>query len=236
MRLDELPRSDKVEDRRATGRAAFRCGRTGGLGIGTIVLLGLLGWALGINPLYLIGGAEICPAWAARSSRPQPAPGSAKTGAPPIRWASSCAAVLGSTEVQWKEIFAAAGKTYRLPTLVMFSGATRSACGFAQSAMGPFYCPNDQQGLSRHLVLSGFRAAFPRLRGRQQGLPVLPGLCDHPRDRPSRAEPARHPAAGAGAAARHGPGRGQSSCRCGSSCRPTALPGCGRTTRRRNGG
>jgi predicted metalloprotease len=53
--------------------------------------------------------------------------------------------VLGSTEVQWKEIFAQAGKTYEAPTLVMFSGATRSACGFAQSAMGPFYCPNDQK-------------------------------------------------------------------------------------------
>jgi len=53
--------------------------------------------------------------------------------------------VLGSTEVQWKEIFAHSGKTYEPPTLVMFSGATRSACGSAQSAMGPFYCPNDQK-------------------------------------------------------------------------------------------
>jgi uncharacterized protein len=54
-------------------------------------------------------------------------------------------AVLGSTEVQWKEILAQAGKTYPAPTLVMFSGVTRSACGVAQSAMGPFYCPNDQK-------------------------------------------------------------------------------------------
>jgi uncharacterized protein len=53
--------------------------------------------------------------------------------------------VLGSTEAQWQKIFAQAGKEYEAPTLVMFSGATRSACGFAQSAMGPFYCPNDRK-------------------------------------------------------------------------------------------
>ena len=54
-------------------------------------------------------------------------------------------AVLGSTEAQWQKIFAQYGKSYEPPTLVMFSGATRSACGFAQSAMGPFYCPNDRK-------------------------------------------------------------------------------------------
>src|SRR5215467_15211365 len=59
MRLDELPRSDNVEDRRGDGSGGFPMGRTGGIGIGTIILLGLIGWALGINPLYLIGGAEI---------------------------------------------------------------------------------------------------------------------------------------------------------------------------------
>jgi uncharacterized protein len=53
--------------------------------------------------------------------------------------------VLGSTEAQWQKIFAQARKEYEAPTLVMFSGATRSACGFAQSAMGPFYCPNDHK-------------------------------------------------------------------------------------------
>jgi uncharacterized protein len=54
-------------------------------------------------------------------------------------------AVLGSTEVQWQKIFEQYGRTYEPPTLVMFSGATRSACGFAQSAVGPFYCPNDRK-------------------------------------------------------------------------------------------
>src|SRR6516165_871283 len=55
------------------------------------------------------------------------------------------AAILGSTEVQWTNIFANAGRRYEPPTLTLFSGSTVSACGYAQSAMGPFYCPNDQK-------------------------------------------------------------------------------------------
>jgi uncharacterized protein len=145
MRLDELPRSDKVEDRRRDGPGGFPMGRAGGVGIGTIILLVVVGWALGINPLYLIGGAEILSGLRGSQQQSQPAPGNAKTEAPSDQMSELVSAVLGSTEVQWKEIFAQAGKTYRAPTLVMFSGATQSACGFAQSAMGPFYCPNDQK-------------------------------------------------------------------------------------------
>ena len=56
------------------------------------------------------------------------------------------ARVLGSTETQWKDIFAKQNATYRPPTLVMYSGTTQAACGgVAQSAMGPFYCPSDQK-------------------------------------------------------------------------------------------
>jgi len=54
-------------------------------------------------------------------------------------------AVLGSTETVWTDIFAQTGRTYKPPTLVMFSGAIQSGCGFAQAAMGPFYCPIDQK-------------------------------------------------------------------------------------------
>ena len=140
MRLDELPRSDKVEDRRGDGSGGFPMGRAGGMGIGTVILLGLVGWALGINPLYLIGGAEILSGMGgSQQQQSQSAPDNAKTESPSDQMGEFVSAVLGSTEVQWKEIFARAGKTYQLPTLVMFSGATRSACGFAQSAMGPFY-------------------------------------------------------------------------------------------------
>ena len=133
MRLDELPTSDRIEDRRR-----FPAGRAG-LGIGTVLILGLIGWALGIDPRALIGGAEIL----SRSGQQQTDAGSA--GAPPDQMGYFVSAILGSTEVEWKDVFAQAGKTYQPPTLVMFSGATQSACGFAQAAMGPFYCPLDQK-------------------------------------------------------------------------------------------
>jgi len=145
MRLDELPRSDKVEDRRGEGPGGFPMGRAGGVGIGTIILLVIVGWALGINPLYLIGGAEILSGLRGSQQESQPVPGNAKTESASDQTSEFVSAVLGSTEVQWKEIFAQAGRTYEGPTLVMFSGATRSGCGFAQSAMGPFYCPNDRK-------------------------------------------------------------------------------------------
>jgi predicted metalloprotease len=158
MRLDDLPSSENVEDRRSEGTGSGpggfgMPGARGGLGIGTIVVLGLVGWALGIDPRLLIGGAEILSGGG--SSYQQPYPGSergstpsseaARTGAPSDQMGRFVAVVLGSTEVQWKEVFAHSGKTYEPPTLVMFSGATRSACGSAQSAMGPFYCPNDRK-------------------------------------------------------------------------------------------
>jgi len=142
MRLDELPRSDNVEDRRGDGPGGFRMRRAGGIGIGTIIILGLVGWALGINPLYLIGGAEILSGLGGSPQQSQPTPGPAKAEGPSDQLVL---AVLGSTEAQWKEIFAQAGKHYEPPTLVMFSGGTRSGCGVAQSAMGPFYCPIDRK-------------------------------------------------------------------------------------------
>ena len=84
--------------------------------------------------------------------------------------------------------------------LVMFSGQTRSACGTAQSAMGPFYCPNDREVYLDTSFFRDLETALPRLH--RQGLPVRAGLRDRARGRPPRAEPARHPAQGAAGAAR----------------------------------
>jgi predicted metalloprotease len=162
MRLDELPRSDKVEDRRAGGAGGFPAGRAGGIGIGTIIVLGIIGWALGINPMYLIGGAEILSGLRGSQQQSQPAPGDTRTETPSDRTGEFVSAVLGSTEVQWKDIFAQAGKTYEPPTLVMFSGVTRSGCGVAQSAMGPFYCPIDRKV---YLDTSFFQDLERRFRG-----------------------------------------------------------------------
>jgi predicted metalloprotease len=170
MRWDQFRRSDNVEDRRddsASGGFGMPV-RTGGLGIGTILVLGLIGWALGIDPRILIGGAEIL------SSNQAPSQDSREVGRsdsspgtiPNDQSGQFVAAVLGDTEDRWGEIFRSFGQTYEPPKLVMFSGVTRSACGTAQSAMGPFYCPND-----RHVYLDTdfFRQIQTRFEGCRVG-------------------------------------------------------------------
>jgi hypothetical protein len=117
----------------------------GGMGIVVLIVLGLIAWALGISPRILIDGADTI----SRTQVPSPAPerggGTAQTGTVSDETGKLVSAVLGSTEVQWQKILAQNGQRYEPPTLVMFSGATPSACGFAQSAMGPFYCPMDRK-------------------------------------------------------------------------------------------
>jgi uncharacterized protein len=119
-------------------------GGRAGLGIGTVVILGLIGWALGIDPRVLIGGAEMM-SQNGQTHQQADAGRASPTGKPSDEMGHFVSAILGSTEAEWTEIFAGAGKTYRPPTLVLFSGATQSGCGFAKAAMGPFYCPIDQK-------------------------------------------------------------------------------------------
>ncbi len=162
MRWDDFRRSENVEDRRGSGGGGFGLpGRAGGLGIGTVLVLGLLGWALGIDPRILIGGAEILtgggPGYQAPTQQP-----SAPTGAPSDQLGQFVSAVLGDTEDRWKAIFQASGKRYEEPRLVIFSGVARSQCGTAQSAMGPFYCPLDRRV---YLDTSFFRELEQRFQG-----------------------------------------------------------------------
>ena len=111
-----------------------------GIGIGTILIALVGGWILGINPLTLLGalggGGSVAP-----SAQQAPAP------APPAndKVAAFVSTVLASTEDVWAAQFRAAGGAYQPPGLVLFRGATRTACGQGQSAMGPFYCPADQK-------------------------------------------------------------------------------------------
>jgi predicted metalloprotease len=167
MRLDDLPESSNVEDRRGESGSTGSfggMGRGGGLGIGTVVVLGLVGWALGIDPRLLIGGAEMV----SRSTQPQEQPDRPRqTGTPQDEMGRFVARVLGSTELQWKDIFAKQNATYRAPTLVMYSGTTQAACGgVAQSAMGPFYCPSDQKV---YLDTSFFREIATKFGGCDAG-------------------------------------------------------------------
>jgi predicted metalloprotease len=122
------------------------------------VILGLIGWALGIDPRLLIQGAETI----SGSNQTQQQSDAGSTGSPSDAMGEFVSAVLGSMEVQWTNIFAQAGKRYEPPTLVMFSGSTQSGCGFAQAAMGPFYCPNDQKV---YLDTSFFKDLEQRFRG-----------------------------------------------------------------------
>jgi predicted metalloprotease len=167
MRWDDFRRSDNIEDRRGEGGGGgfgMPVGR-GGLGIGTIVVLGLIGWALGIDPRLLIGGAEILtgggPVQQTPFDRQSGAP--RKTGAPSDEAGQFVAAVLGDTEDRWTEIFRRSNQHYRTPRLVMFRGVTEQGCGgVAQAAMGPFYCPADQR---IYIDTSFFRELEVRFRG-----------------------------------------------------------------------
>jgi len=169
MRLDDVPESQNIEDRRggddSGGGFNLPIGG-GGLGIGTILVLGIIGYALGIDPRVLIGGAEIFSGGGQVQQQPS-AP--AKVGRPSDDMGKFVAQVLGTTEVEWKKIFEASGQRYRNPTLVMFNGATRAdQCGMAQSAMGPFYCPSDQK---IYLDTSFFRDLERRFKGCDAGSP-----------------------------------------------------------------
>jgi predicted metalloprotease len=161
MRWDDFRRSDNVEDDRGGGGGGgFGLpGGAGGLGIGTVVVLGLIGWALGIDPRLLIGGAELVTGGSHYEQQVRPP---ARSGTPSDRSGQFVAAVLGDTEDRWKEIFASNNQRYREPKLRLFSGAEQSACGFAQSAMGPFYCPRDQR---IYLDTSFFRDLERRFHG-----------------------------------------------------------------------
>jgi uncharacterized protein len=140
MRWRDGRRSENLEDRRGGG-----AGRLGGgglrLGAGGIVLVLLAAWWLGVNPLQVLsllaGGAETLQVPEAGSA-PPPA------GAPTDEAADFVSVVLADTEDTWSDLFAREGSHYVAPKLVLFSQVVASACGTAQAAMGPFYCPRDQ--------------------------------------------------------------------------------------------
>ncbi|MEJ0094768.1 MAG: neutral zinc metallopeptidase [Methylocella sp.] len=152
MRWDDFRRSDNVEDRRGeadSGGGGFNLGGTGNLGIGAIIVLGLIGWALGIDPRVLIGGAELLNGGRNSGQVSQtvaPSAQSRQTGAPSDQMGQFVAAVLAENEDVWTDILPSQkGIDYVKPKLVLYSGSTRSGCGGARASMGPFYCPNDQK-------------------------------------------------------------------------------------------
>lgn len=172
MRWEDFRRSDNVEDVRGeggvSGGGGFPIpGGGGGLGIGTIIVLGIIGYALGIDPRILIGGAEILSGGSPYVQQQQQRTPDRPAGAPSDRQGQFVAAVLGSTEDVWTEIFAENGQQYRPPRLRLFAGSTQSACGFAQAAMGPFYCPTDRRVFLDTSFFREMETRFNACRGKQ---------------------------------------------------------------------
>jgi predicted metalloprotease len=142
MRLDQIGESANVEDRRGAG-GRFPGGR-GGLGLGAVLILTLIGWATGINPGLLIGGAELVTRGI--DTRPPSSLEAPATSPEDAAMRQFVARVLKANEEVWAERLPIETRTaYQPPKLVLFTGATRSACGGADAAMGPFYCPIDQR-------------------------------------------------------------------------------------------
>ena len=150
MQYDDFRRSNDIEDRRDDSGGMGGGGGLGlpmgggGLGIGTIIVLGLIGYAFGIDPRILIGGAEMVSRGGQTYQADRRSPG--KTGAPKDEMGDMVSAILGEIDDRWSEIFQASGQSYTGPKVVLFRNATNGGrCGMAQSAMGPFYCPPDRQ-------------------------------------------------------------------------------------------
>jgi uncharacterized protein len=148
MRWDDFRRSENVDDLRGEGGGGgFRFpGGGGGIGIGGLIVVGLVSWALGVDPRLILSGIETFQGGGSgyeQQDRPRGEP--RELSAEERRQGEFVGAVLAQTEDVWNEIFREQGGQYREPRLTLFSGATRSACGRAQSAMGPFYCPGDQR-------------------------------------------------------------------------------------------
>lgn len=165
MRWEDFRRSDNIEDDRGGGGGGFGGGGIGmgggGIGIGTLVVLALVGWAFGIDPRLLIGGSELINGGGSGYQQPYEQRDT-RAGTPTDRTGQFVAAVLGNTEDVWTKIFSENGQTYRPPRLRLYSGAEQGGCGFAQAAMGPFYCPRDRR---IYLDTSFFREMRDRFHG-----------------------------------------------------------------------
>jgi len=137
MRWRQARRSSNVEDRR--GRRAG-VGRAAPIGGGALLVILAIAFLTGRNPLQLLDLVD------QQQVSVGPGTGSSPSaGAPTDEAGELASVVLASTEDTWSQIFAQSGETYREPTLVLFRDAVRSACGFNSAAVGPFYCPADQQ-------------------------------------------------------------------------------------------
>ena len=144
MKWEGNRESDNVEDRRGADNGGGSSGPAFGgrsIGIGTIVIALVGGWVLGINPLTILGLLS----GGGPPAHVQQQPGPAQRPPADDTMARFVSTVLADTEDVWGQVFRQGGGRYQEPRLVLFRGATPTACGTGQAAMGPFYCPADQK-------------------------------------------------------------------------------------------
>ncbi len=164
MKWQGREESSNIEDRRSSGGAPSGGGFGGGFnsggplqggglrlpiggrggfsGIVGVVVLLIICWALGINPLSLLDNGSSSSGSANSSGYSQSLPSSSTDQQQLVDFVG---VVVKDTETMWTKYFQSQGKTYAPPKVVLFSNATQSGCGVAQTASGPFYCPNDQK-------------------------------------------------------------------------------------------
>jgi uncharacterized protein len=144
MKWEGNRQSDNIEDRRGQagygGGGGFRLGGGRGIGLGTIVIALIAGWIFGINPMTVLG---VLGDGGGMPAQVQQAP--AQRPPQDDKMAMMVSTVLADTEDVWSVMFKEAGAQYPQPKLELFRGATRTACGAGQAAMGPFYCPADSK-------------------------------------------------------------------------------------------
>ncbi len=152
MRWGGQRESQNIEDRRGMGPA-----RSGvGIGLGGIVVILAVSFLTGTNPLTLLNLLNGVQDITTSSEPDRPVP----RGAPTDSLGKFASVVLADTEDTWRELLPSMGRAYQDPQLVLFTGAVRSACGTASSAVGPFYCPGDGKVF---LDLSFFQEMAERL-------------------------------------------------------------------------
>lgn len=137
MRWKRGRRSDNVVDARGSGS---RMGGGKGLTLGGVAIVVIVGLLSGQDPMQILGQLAGQAMQGGSVSAPQRSTPTAND-----EQSEFVRVVLGDTEDTWREIFQGANRQYKDPTLVLFRGGVNSACGFANSAVGPFYCPGDQR-------------------------------------------------------------------------------------------
>ena len=140
MRWQGQKQSDNIEDRRGSSGGGFPGGK-GGMGIGGIIIVLIGYFVFGVDLTGVVGGDSGAPQQ--QVSTQQRGPVQESNEEAQLRQLSGV--VLASTEEAWSQYFQKHGAQYREPKMVLYRGATQTACGTGQSAMGPFYCPADEK-------------------------------------------------------------------------------------------